>query len=474
MFAQVKDYRRNLLTGTCSQEDLSRYLATLKQFNLYPAYDDRKTWESLSAEVIKTNVTQGDSALNYSWIEIADSLQRGYKLSGNRVDFETLYFKRRTTLNQLLQAELITGNGKYFNSIILGVETILNEKGWNIPAHEKIEVDLFVGETSNLLAEVYYLLGNNLEKKSKGIKVKIRSAIQQRFLIPVMNKDFSWMGKQPNQKLNNWTPWIISNWISSALLVENNELVQVNSIYKAMGYLDNFLNRYPPDGGCDEGPDYWFRNGGSLFTSLDLLYKASGGKISVYDNLLIKGIGAYIYKAYISGSYFMNFGDAHPKPNPNVDIIYRFGKSIMDSTMVNFGAYLAKNRHYRGYGGGINGIFSYDEALKIKGKAPYQASFWLPDIEIFSARSSPGSNKGFYLAGKGGNNGENHNHNDVGNYIVFYNGMPFIIDAGVETYTKATFQKQSRYTIWTMQSGYHTLPTINDTPQGSRTEIQIN
>jgi hypothetical protein len=39
-----------------------------------------------------------------------------------------------------------------------------------------------------------------------------------------------------------------------------------------------------------------------------------------------------------------------------------------------------------------------------------------------------------------------------------------LIDGGVETYTKKTFSRD-RYSIWTMQSQYHNLPTINGVMQ---------
>ena len=39
-------------------------------------------------------------------------------------------------------------------------------------------------------------------------------------------------------------------------------------------------------------------------------------------------------------------------------------------------------------------------------------------------------------------------------------GKPVLVDAGVETYTAKTFSS-TRYDIWTMQSQYHTLPTVN-------------
>ena len=81
-----------------------------------------------------------------------------------------------------------------------------------------------------------------------------------------------------------------------------------------------------------------------------------------------------------------------------------------------------------------------------------------------AARSKKGSAKGLYLAAKGGHNSESHNHNDVGNFIVYMDGRPMIIDVGVETYTRKTFSSK-RYEIWTMQSQYHNLPTINGVMQ---------
>jgi hypothetical protein len=108
----------------------------------------------------------------------------------------------------------------------------------------------------------------------------------------------------------------------------------------------------------------------------------------------------------------------------------------------------------------LNAIFNYAAMRDAVIEEPLLKDVWLPDLQVFSARDAAGTAKGFYLAGKGGHNDENHNHNDVGNFIVFYDGLPAIIDIGVEEYRRATFSSD-RYGIWTMQSQYHTLPTIN-------------
>ena len=85
-------------------------------------------------------------------------------------------------------------------------------------------------------------------------------------------------------------------------------------------------------------------------------------------------------------------------------------------------------------------------------------------VVCVAARSEAGSTDGLYLAAKGGHNKESHNHNDVGNFIVYYNGQPALVDAGVGVYTAKTFSDQ-RYDIWTMQSAYHNLPTVNGAMQ---------
>ena len=91
---------------------------------------------------------------------------------------------------------------------------------------------------------------------------------------------------------------------------------------------------------------------------------------------------------------------------------------------------------------------------------PLERDFWFGELEVMGARSFRGLNEGFYLAAKGGHNAESHNHNDIGNFIVYADGLPVLIDVGVETYTAKTFSG-SRYEIWTMQSAFHNLPTIN-------------
>jgi len=257
------------------------------------------------------------------------------------------------------------------------------------------------------------------------------------------------------------------------LFLEKDNARRVQAVYKSMRSVDIFMNGYPDDGGCDEGPGYWERAGGSLFDYLDLLYLATDGKINIYNEPLVRKIGQFIYKAWIHNDYYINFADASAINQPEAGLVYRFGKRINDPVMIGFGAYLER-RQKNGRSNEdpddgsllrvIPDLLALKDLLAEKPLEPYISDFWLPGLQVMAARSHPDSEKDLYIATKGGHNAESHNHNDVGNFIVYVDGRPLLIDIGVETYTAKTFSSQ-RYDIWTMQSQYHNLPTINGVQQ---------
>ncbi len=298
--------------------------------------------------------------------------------------------------------------------------------------------------------------------------------MEHRILTPNFERDdFGWMGivrpGQPPRSLNNWTPWICSNWLTTALIAERDATRRVQATHKILGCLDRFMNGYSDDGGCDEGPGYWSEAGGALFDNLELLRSASGGALDLFNEPLVKEIGRYIYRAHIAGPYFTNFSDAPAKVTLAADMVYRFGKRIGDGKMVELGAWSEAVQHEGKPSGGSLGrqlpaLFELAELRAAKASAPYVRDSWFPGLQVMMARQREGSTDGLYLAAEGGHNAKSHNHNDVGNFIVFANGKPALIDVGVETYSAKTFSAQ-RYDIWTMQSAFHNCPTIGGVMQ---------
>jgi hypothetical protein len=475
----------NLLSGSFGPERLGSILLRPEKWHPYPRWSDHAAWSRLPESVRRAHIARAEKFLRGSWPlpKATDFLE--FVRNGNRSRYEAISFGRRQQLATLVLAECMEGKGRFLDDIVNGVWAICEETYWGVPAHVGLQkkgpglpdvteptVDLFAAETGMLIAWTYYLVGDQLDKISPLVTERMRYEVERRIIsVNLDRSDFWWMGF--DRIVNNWDPWICSNWLTAVLIFEQDSSRRVNSVHKILRCLDNFLNPYPRDGGCDEGPSYWSRAGGSLFDCLELFQSASNSTTNVFRTPLIQEIGKYIYRAYIHDRYFINFADAPAKQQADASLIFRYGKSIDDEMMMGFGAYLAKLQHlgegsvkeqFGSLGRALPTLFDLDELAHAKPSEPLLRDVWLPDLQVMAARSSAGSMKGFYVAAKGGNNAESHNHNDVGNFIVYDDGQPVIIDVGVETYTAKTFS-DDRYSIWTMQSAYHNLPTINEVMQ---------
>ena len=273
------------------------------------------------------------------------------------------------------------------------------------------------------------------------------------------------MATKPGVMVNNWNPWCNFNVLTAALLTSDDYDLKVRLMRKSLTSVDQFINYYKSDGGCEEGPTYWDHAPGKMLEFLELTQKASNGNINIFGNELIKRMGKYIATTYIGGGYYLNFADANAINKGLPDIVYRYGKAINDKQLSDFGAYLSQEISKMPEVGGtldasLQKFLIWEEMKKVTSRNFSADHFWLDGIQIAGGRSKNGSTDGFYFGAKGGNNNESHNHNDIGSFILYFNGDPIIIDAGVGTYTSKTFSSK-RYELWNMQSAYHNLPVIN-------------
>ena len=448
--------------------------------SLLPQADDTFWRDSIPQEMRQSYIQYGEQYLGKPWTVLPWTVFAENKQTGNRVNYEAICFEKRRQMAAIVMAEIMEGKGRFMGDIIDGMGSFCEETWWGIPAHypkaiplsEWQEVDLFNAETASLIVWTRYMLEKQFDAFSPDLCQRIDREIERRILQPAVERDYWWKTAGMN-----WNPWICSNWLACILICEKDETRKATAIAQIKNATQAFIDAYPEDGGCDEGPGYWDRAAASLFEIMRLL---DFGTIEPK----VQRMASYAYKTYIGNDYCVCFADAHEnKAVQQVNIVYPFGLWLNDQTMREFGAYLGRQK-----GVLTNPAALYDKSgnFPTLGRElfflrhirdfiaehpcePLLKDVWLPDLQIMTTRRG-----NLYVAMKGGNNGESHNHNDVGSFIVYgsqESGVrskeqlsPLFIDPAVGEYTAKTFS-DDRYSIWTMQSQYHNLPQINGIDQ---------
>lgn len=472
-----------LLAMTLQSSSLKEYSVgqleniLVKDFHPYPLYGD-KLWHLIPEQIRQPYIEQAEKVMYDKWESLPANLFMEYKRTGDRNSYQNIYFNKRTRLNALAMGELLEGKGRFITSLINGILSICEETWWGLPAHypsclpqqEDQTVALFAAQTAGDLALIQDVFRPILDSISPLFNQRITNELKRRILVPCRTRTFKWMTEN-----NNWNPWITSHWITTALLAEENLFMRAKDIALALKAMDYYYSHYRNDGGCDEGPGYWASSCGCFFNCNYLLYKATNGKIDLRNEEKFHKMGEFICKVYMGhNNRFVNFADASPRTKLNPGMVYEYGKFINNKTMKSFGAFKVreviaqKGMISNGKGASIHGflytLLSANEIWEHPATEPFTRDCFFPDLQVFITRSKSDSDEGLSFAIKGGHNNENHNHNDVGNYIVYADGDPLFIDVGALIYNAKYFSKD-RYTFWAVNSDYHNTPIINGTIQ---------
>jgi len=477
--AQVK--QRNLL-GRFTIEEIKEKLLNKNEWKPFPKTpaDWKRTVPDSS---IKNIINQAKEYLKKPFNSIPATIELEYVINGNRDNYQKLSFEKRNQLFTLVVAESMEDKGRFSNAIANGIWNICEETYWGVPAHLNFQkigsglpdvsdptLDLFGAETASVLALADYFTGEKMDNISPLIRERLYIEVNKKILNGFENEvnRYSYFANgKKTLPVNNWDPWITSNCITAFLLLEKNEDKRTRLLHHSFELLDLYINGLGDDGATDEGPSYWFAAGLALFDGLSMIENATAGKISIFKEPIIKNLGTYIYKMHIDNEYFVNVADGTPKIKADGLGIYRFGKAVNDTSMISFGAWayhhITDNEpHLESFfrPRKIFNLLISKECAEVKGTPIITKDVWLPGIELMTART----NGNLYIASHGGHNAESHNHNDVGDFIIYSKGLPIIIDVGKGTYMAITFSKD-RYTLWYNTSAYHNVPTINDNQQ---------
>ncbi len=462
---------------------------TLSPLIPFPACNERDAWQGLPDWVQAVINTNSANARQSNWSQLLGSDYLAFSQTGNRSNFEAKYFQRREMLIDLTLGYCLSPDETLLAQIVDGIILICEESGWQLPAHngyirdstlypfpdtQRPVVDLFAAETGALLSLIHYLLHGELEKQYPFLVKRIEIEVTKRIVEPFLDSHFWWMGNG-DEPMCNWTPWCTQNVLLAFSVLPLSQDVRVKAVTKAVYALNCFLKDYGDDGACNEGVVYYRHAGLCFFNCIDILNQITDGSYHhVFNEDKVKNMANFITNNHIDEQWYFNFADSAPRIEACDVREYLFGVATHSPVLiqhalddwkrsVSSGGKTRLANEYSLYYQLQGAFYASEMAEKVRHIAE-EDRLKKPDVFYPSIGQFISRDKFFALSVKAGHNADSHNHNDVGNLIVYKSGQPILIDIGVGTYTKQTFSKQ-RYEIWTMQSAWHNLPTFSGVMQ---------
>lgn len=381
--------------------------------------------------------------------------------TGSRKEYEYEYFSRRRLLNSLAVLEITHGkNGEYISRLEDVLWAIADEFTWALPAHIPADmpieecvtrIDLFAAETAFALSEIMYILGERLDRT---VRQRIEYEVRRRVLLPYLNgQKNSWDALE-----NNWAA-VCAGSVGAAFLyiADDDEIKSVLPRLKKtlLCYLDGFGD----DGACTEGINYWIYGFGYFTYFAELLYSYTNGKDNLFDNDKVKSIALFQQRICLKNNGTVTFSDSGD------NFMHRSGLShflarVYDCVTVpdDSGALGAEDDDCFRFAHIIRDFAWRD--IKTAKAAENESGFeYFENAAWYIKKTSA-----WEFAAKAGNNGESHNHNDIGVFILNIGGKRIITDPGRGEYTAEYFGSK-RYSSFAPSSLAHSVPLINGEQQ---------
>ncbi|MCM3784616.1 heparinase II/III-family protein [Neobacillus mesonae] len=403
---------------------------------------------------------------------------RHFADSGARKDYEDVYFERRARLAALGLITAAAGVGAeqagYLSALEDALWDICGEYSWCLTAHlpaegdPSLEVDLFAAETAETLAELLYMYEDALDCR---VAKRVRDEVFRRVLHPVFidRKPFFWRNVD-----HNWSAVCAGGSGMAALLLMDDEEELASAIKQVLASFASFLDGYGMDGGCAEGLGYWVYGFGYYTYFAEMLRERTNGRLDLLVPPQPRIIASFPSRVHLSGGVYVNFSDSEEREVLPSGLLSRLAErtrlsgnlpyhipGLLDDPVHRW-AHVLRNALWskeelfnKGKGTSVTTQNSYFEELE----------WWVSRGQLSGSASDEAEEKVCGFALKGGHNGEPHNHNDLGQFIVHGGGENIICDLGAGMYTKAYF-REGREGIINISSGGHNVPVINGVMQG--------
>jgi hypothetical protein len=387
---------------------------------------------------------------------------RRFMREGDRRRYEEPYFAKRRIL-AATALRLFLGRKELKDSVQDYLWSICEESNWVLPAHEQWMIDLFAAETGFMLAETLHMLDDALDAE---VRARVRQEVERRIFEPYLRyaRIHGWY-----QFPHNWNGVCNSAVAATFLLLDPEPARTARALEMALEGLRVFLRTaFEDDGSSTEGVGYWQYGLMNLVALSEMLRARSAGRLDLLADDRMRRIAAYPAKVWLSGSTFASFADCDESLSFNPGIVARLAERSGEESLHDL-----LDRGARLGGDWRLGMMLRD-ALWWDGRQrppilPQDAVLPAAGIGRMISRAPWGMPVA--LAVKAGHNAENHNHNDVGSFILHAGGETYLTDPGRGLYNKSYFSDHRYENIFANSYG-HGVPRIGGHLQGAGREHQ--
>ena len=377
--------------------------------------------------------------------------------TGDRSQYEALYFKRRRFIEHVLPLSLIyPDESVYVDKLSDVLFAVCDEYTWCLPAHQgqkdkndNTRVDLFASETGFHLALTYTLLGERLDPL---IRDRIRTEIDRRIFDTILSCEcYGWWetGK------TNWTA-VCTGSVGCAMMLMRPELLDGAMEARLLKAMSGFLDGFADDGICTEGCGYW-AYGVSFFVQFaDMIKIFTDGRIDYFKDEKVRAVATFPQKMFLSGKASVSFADGGRSLEYTFGVMHRLKREYPEDVLI-------YSPEYGSFDIGCGrlcirlfaAIWMNEEYYNNPADSTACFEEYARDACWLTKRT-----KGYGFAAKAGHNAEMHNHNDVGSFIFAKGGRQLLMDVGAGEYTRQYFSAE-RYEIFEPSSRSHSLPIFD-------------
>ncbi|MFP4974768.1 hypothetical protein ACE6ED_05125 [Paenibacillus sp. CN-4] len=439
----------------------------------YPEGDQKGFWARVQASggwkaELEDIRREGGRLLEQAIPELTYSLFVLYAKQGTRLEYERVYFERRRRLNTFAVLSMLEPEQEEWKQGLFDVLwAVCGEYTWCLPAHlpdggRPETIDLFAAETGFTLNEIALLLENMLPGM---LKDRIAREVEQRIIRPFLEAGpWHWETVE-----TNWSAVCAGSVGAAALLqpsISPEDLAAV--LTRAERSMEFYFRGFGDDGVCLEGPGYWNYGFGYFVYYADLLRSRTEGRIDHFNEEKVRNIALFQQRCFLSQDRPANFSDAVRQVRIHPGLSHYLSRCYPEVQLPP---------------AGFNAMFSHDpcsrwahafrdliwrEPEKERAGDWQSAAYLMRGAQWLVARWPEGGVMRAFAA-KGGTNGEPHNHNDVGHFILVRGGEAFLTDLGSGEYTSSYFGEK-RYTFDCNGAQGHSLPIIDGMLQAEGAE----